>query len=174
MCIFDFRLIKDIFVQKMEKHLRMPLYLIPTSKSCPSSPQKFPKSADFLKRRDPAVPSFPATSSTWPPCSVSPSTTGAARATPIASKTSPLAWSTAVHEKVSINLFTAANWVILKGCWLASLHAWTAVWQIPDVIWFPKAEKEGTNKPLRSVIRWCCWEWTSYIQHVWKECFVMP
>lgn len=70
--------------------------------------QRFPKSVGSLKRRDPAVPSSAATSSTWPPCSVSTFIMVAAMGIQIASKISPLAWSTAVQEK----LFLCSAWIL--------------------------------------------------------------
>ena len=101
----------------------------PSSDSGVPPPQRFLRSAGSAETRDPAGASFTATSSTWPPCSVSPSLSAAARATPTTSMTSTPAWSTAAQRNVSTDVcaVTCCLWVILR--WPPPLRVQTAVWQ---------------------------------------------
>lgn len=139
--------------------------VIPISQCHPPPSQRFPKSAGFLKRRDRAVHSCAATSSTWLPCSASPFTTVAARATTIASRISPLARSTAVHEKVSTNLFTLRCSLWSHAHW----HHLCLRGQHGDYM----VKREGTNKHAVCNLV-LLKEIALYLQYEWKQCLIMP
>lgn len=87
-------------VQIIYTHAYIIQYDSENENSLSLSLQKSPRSAGSPKRWVLAVPCLVSTSSTWPPCSASSSTTAAATATPTASRTWPPARSTAAPRHV--------------------------------------------------------------------------
>ena len=104
-CVLDLILNEKIWVffsvQKAHTYIKMPFHPIIFVNPIISPPQRFHRSAGSRKQKDPAVPSSASTSSTWPPCSARAFLMGAVTGTQTASRTIPVAWSTAAHGKVS-------------------------------------------------------------------------